>query len=166
MLFSSVLGLYSDAHFPTKSLLCCTAGQSESGALYTHCTLFSTLKDFFASEVDFTRPDFPTLSDILRFCTLGRLIIERAHKAAIHGGQALTYSYAIRTTWIIGGRVQVRQCVCPKLCNLRSLARDTFQPKGGRSSPCSDQPESTLCTHRPGLRWTFLTQGLQPTRSR
>ena len=96
-------------------------------------------------------------------CHLGRLIIERAHKAAIHGGPALTYSHAIRTTWIIGGRVQARAYV--RSC-VTSLARDTLQPKDGRPPSVSDHSESTLRTHRRRLRWTFSSEGFQLTRSR
>ena len=60
-------------------------------------------------------------------CPLARLIIDRAHRAAMHGGNTLTYSYANRDTWIIGGRAQVRayvrQCVVCARARVRPSAQ-------------------------------------------
>lgn len=39
---------------------------------------------------------------------LAELLIDWAHRAALHGGFQLTYAYAIRRAWIIKGRVRVK----------------------------------------------------------
>ena len=75
-------------------------------------------------------------------CHLGRMIIEKAHKAAMHGGPGLTYSYAIRTTWLIGGRAQVRAFVRSCITCARARARPSTQEMG-------DLPSARINPSRP-----------------
>ena len=48
-------------------------------------------------------------------CHLARLIIDWAHRASLHGGFAMTYSYVLKRAWILRGRQRtkalIRECV-------------------------------------------------------
>ena len=63
-------------------------------------------------------------------CHLARLIIDRAHRAMMHGGQALTYVCAIRTTWFIGGRALTRAFVRNCVTCTKARARPSGQMMG------------------------------------
>ena len=75
-------------------------------------------------------------------CHLSRLIIDRAHRAAMHGGNALTYAYAIRDTWIVGGRAQVRAYIRKCIVCARNRARPSVQQMG-------DLPMARVTLSRP-----------------
>ena len=44
-------------------------------------------------------------------CHLSTLILEWAHKTSLHGGATLSYSFAVRKAWIVGGRQRVRHVI-------------------------------------------------------
>ena len=58
---------------------------------------------------------------------LSDLLIDWAHRCALHGGHNLTYSYVLRRAWIVRGRVRVRATLrrCPTCvrANARPLAQ-------------------------------------------
>ena len=61
---------------------------------------------------------------------LARLVVDRAHRASLHGGHTLTYAYTIRDTWVIGGRVLVRAFVRKCVICAKSRPRPSRQLMG------------------------------------
>ena len=61
---------------------------------------------------------------------LSNLILEWAHRTSLHGGASLSYSFAVRRAWIIGGRRKIRSVIRKYVTCIKSRARSSVQMMG------------------------------------